>query len=459
VYSDAGAYNENIILKILKWLSDKAATLHQTVRESVPQDKHCGSFSDAQLLVTLLRALDLRVRLVMVLNPTPFKERKASGKEKSVKGSKEKTTVMSSQEKELSEEGMELAVESNKPQSKSSSSGKKVDNGGTSKNTTGTTGKKVHQSTGEGSSSSCTAQKGTRNRPHTTKQRIQRSTSRSSPYFKKQTRRRGTRTTSRNMEEEGDPDNLEQLTSKQTSGSDSEYVPENAKLKKRNLSAAFEGMEDHDDDDDDDDDFEQPKKKRRKSSSKLVGATPAKKLKQATDRKAKTEVQSKPLKSSSKTSTSRRKSKITTTSDSKDSDSSKAGEGGSKSQSVPLALEGEDSNLTAATNSDTNQSRGSSLESVEILKSEETACWAEVYLTVAGCDGGTGGGRSRGEAGEDSKERWTCVHLPSCSVDQPHLCEKHCTIPLNYVIAIENGELHDVVHKHVYLEVHVCDPI
>ena len=497
MYSDAGAYNENTILKILKWLSNKTATLHQTIRESVPQDKDGGTFSDAQLLVTLLRALGLRVRLVMVLNPIPFKESKASGKGKSVKGSEEKTvTVVSYQEKAVSEEGMELTIESSrketrslkerkstgnnrgksiedsemivagadekesgekidlavepdapsspskketksfvkrrhdKSQRKSGSGGEKVDDDGTGKNTTGTTGKKIHQSTDKGSSFSCTtAQKGTRNRSQTAKQRKQRSTSTSSPYLKKQPRRRGTRTSSRDMEEEEeeDPGNLEQSMSKQSSGSDSEYVPEEAKQKKRNLSTAFEGIGGHDDDNDDDD-FEQPKKKRKRSSSKSVGATPAKKLKQAAERKAKAELESRPSKSSSKTSTSRRKSKSTTTSDSKD--------GGTKSQSTPVALERENSNLTAASNSDTNQSRGSSLEGVEILKSEETACWAEVYLSVAGVGGGTS--REDGEI-KNSKERWTCVHLPSLSVDLPHLCEKHCTIPLHYVIAIENG--------------------
>ena len=508
VYSDAGAYNENTILKILKWLSNKTATLHQTIRESVPQDNDGGTFSDAQLLVTLLRALGLRVRLVMVLNPIPFKESKASGKGKSGKGSEEKTvTMVSYQEKALSEEGMELTVESDAPsrketrslkerkstgsnreksiedsemivagadekesgektdltiepdapsspskketksfvkrkcdksQSKSGSGGEKVDDDGTGKNTTGTTGKKVRQSIDEGSSSSCTtAQKGTRNRSQTARQRKQRSTSTSSPYFKKQPRRRGTRTLSRDIEEEEeeDPGNLEQSMSKQSSGSDSEYVPEEAKQKKRNLSSAFEGVGDHDDDDDEDD-FEQPKKKRKRSSSKSVGVTPAKKLKQAADRKVKAEVQSKSSKSSSKTATSRRKSKLTTTSGSKDSGSNQLKEGGSKSQSIPVAFKGEDSNLTAASNFDTNQSRGSSLEGVEILKSEETACWAEVYLTVAGMGGGTS--REDGKV-KNSRERWTCVHLPSLSVDLPHLCEKHCTIPLHYVIAIENG--------------------
>ena len=465
VHANAETYNENAILKILKWLSNKTATLHQTLTESLLQGEDCSLLSDAQLLVTLLRALGLRVRLVMVLNPIPFKESKSSNKRKSAE-SNEQTAV--SHEGKESEEQMELTVELDAPSSKetkpsgkrkrkdcheksqsksgkSGNDGKKADDDGTNKTTTGTMGKKPHQSTNEGSSSSCAGrqtQKRTRKRSQATKQQKQDSASTSSPYFKKQTRHRSS-TSSRDMEEE-DPSNLEQSTSKQSSGSDSEYVPEKVKPKKRNLSTSFEGIGGNNDDDDseEDDDFQQPKKKRRRSSSKLVGATPAKKLKQAADKKTKAGVQSKPLKSSSKTATLRRKSKSTTFSDSKDSDSNQAMEGESKSQSKPVALhvERKDANLTAASNSDTNQSRGSSLESVEIVKSEETACWAEVYLTVAVHGGTEGRMRGEGEKEEEAK-RWRCVHLPSCSVDQPHLCEKHCTIPLHYIIAIENGEL------------------
>ena len=519
VYSNAEAYNENIILKILKWLSNKTPTaLHQTLKESMLQDVYCSAFSDAQLLVTLLRALGLRVRLVMVLNPIPFKETKASGKGKPVKGG-EKTVAIHYEEKD-SGEGMELTIESAAPsrkkarslkESKSTSkrksmedsemtavaivpdekesgeemdltieqdapptfkkatgkrkregsreksqgklnSGKDDGGGGTSKTTKGTVRKKSQQSTDEESSSSCTldgqAQKGrTKRQSQATKQQKQRATSTSSPYFKKQTRRRSTCRSSKEVEEEdGDPGNLEQSTSKRSSGSDSEYLPERDKPKKRNLSASFEEIQG---DDDDDDDFEPPKKKRRKSSSKLAGATPAKKLKQAADKKAKAETLTKP-----KTATSRRKSKSTTSSDSKDGDSNRPREDGSNSQAKPVTLEeGKDSSLTAASNSDSNQSRGSPLdpEGVKIVKSEDTACWAEVYLTVAGQGGKEVGTRGEGgkEKGEKEAKRWTCVHLPSCSVDQPHLCEKHCTIPLHYVIAIENGEPH--VHVHVYI--------
>ena len=440
VYSDAEVYDTNAILKILKWLSNKTATLHQTLQESLLQDKDCSTSSDAQLLVMLLRALGLRVRLVMVLNPISFKESKASGKRKSVEGS-EKTTAVPEDE---SGEQLELIVESDalssketkssgtrkhkgNHESKSDNGGEEAHDGSSSKNAKATR-KRSRQSTDEGSSSSYSGgqvQKKTRKRSQTTKQQKQHRTSTSSPYFKRQTRSKS-KSSSRDMEED-DPSNLEQLMRKLSSGSDSEYVPEKVMPKKRKLSSSFERLGDGGDDDDDD--FEQPKKKQRRSSSKLIGTTPAKKLRQAADKKAKAERESKALQSSSKATTWRRKGSKST----KDDDSSQTMEDGSKSQSK-TALEEKDLNLTAASNS---QSRSSPLESVEIVKSEETACWAEVYLTVASRkEGGT-----RGEEEKEKAKRWTCVHLPSCSVDQPHLCEKHCTIPLHYVIAIDNGEL------------------
>ena len=444
VYSDAEVYDTNAILKILKWLSNKTATLHQTLQESLLQDKDCSTSSDAQLLVMLLRALGLRVRLVMVLNPISFKESKASSKRKSVEGSEKTTAVPEDKE---SGEQMELIVESDALSSKETKSSgtrkhkgnheSKSDNGGeearggSSSKIAKATRKRSRQSTNEGSSSSYSggqAQKKARKCSQTTKQQKYHTTSTSSPYFKKQTRSKS-KSSSRNMEED-DPSNLEQLMRKLSSGSDSEYVPEKVMPKKRNLSSSFERLGDGGDDgDDDDDDFEQPKKKQRRSSSKLIGTTPAKKLRQAADKKAKAERESKALQSSSKPTTWRRKGSKST----KDDDSSQTMEDGSKSQSK-TALEEKDLNLTAASNS---QSRSSPLESVEIVKSEETACWAEVYLTVASRkEGGT-----RGEEEKEKAKRWTCVHLPSCSVDQPHLCEKHCTIPLHYVIAIDNGEL------------------
>ena len=54
-----------------------------------------------------------------------------------------------------------------------------------------------------------------------------------------------------------------------------------------------------------------------------------------------------------------------------------------------------------------------------VLFAGDTTSWVEVYV--------------------QSKRLWKSVHLPSLSVGQPQLCEKHCSQPLNYIIGIENG--------------------
>ena len=73
-------------------------------------------------------------------------------------------------------------------------------------------------------------------------------------------------------------------------------------------------------------------------------------------------------------------------------------------------LRGESDTISEQTSSD-----------VQLVTVEDAPCWAEVFVV--------------------SKKKWTCVHLPSCSVGQPQLCERHCTLPLNYVVAFENGKL------------------
>ena len=55
---------------------------------------------------------------------------------------------------------------------------------------------------------------------------------------------------------------------------------------------------------------------------------------------------------------------------------------------------------------------------VEVLNVDETGSWSEVYFP--------------------DRKRWLCVHLTSCSIDQPQLCEKHCLLPLHYVVAFQN---------------------
>ena len=58
-------------------------------------------------------------------------------------------------------------------------------------------------------------------------------------------------------------------------------------------------------------------------------------------------------------------------------------------------------------------------EEVELVEVEETGSWTEVYVP--------------------GMKKWACLHLSSCSVDQPKLCEKHCSLPLHYVLAFEHG--------------------
>lgn len=57
---------------------------------------------------------------------------------------------------------------------------------------------------------------------------------------------------------------------------------------------------------------------------------------------------------------------------------------------------------------------------VEFIDAEETGGWAEVLLM--------------------DRKQWVCLHAPSCSVGQPQLCEKHCPLPLHYVVAFEHSE-------------------
>ena len=388
VHDDVEKYDQASVLKILKWVASKTSELHQTLRKSTPEDEDY-QFSDVQILVTLLRALGLRTRLVMVLNPVSFKENKSSVKRKSV---------------DMGE----------KTQSKSDG-GKNEDNGETSKlktesaeDVSSETIRKARRkrrrsalekdvsSPPSPSSSSSQPQRKSRRQPQTSKQRRcseGATTSKNSPYFKKQaksspyspyfqkqveTKRKSsqTRESAGNIEEE------------QSSGSDSEYVPEEKiKSKRRNLSSSLSSKNVEDSDDD----FQQPKKKRRRSSQVVaVSPAPAKKLKEAVKR-------------------------------TKDKSSKSPLKGGASERRA-------DSDVVCV-GSSSNESRGCS-EGVEVVKCEETGSWAEVYLSAEG-------GESRAEK---VTKKWSCVHLPSCSIDQRHLCEKQCSLPLNYVIAIEKGE-------------------
>ena len=395
VFTDVDEYSHETISKILKWVSSRTTTLHQALRETVSQCEEDYRFINEQLLVTLLRALGLRVRLVIVLNPVSFKESRSTSKRKSVDVGDDTSPKKSADgEGEEKRENLRLKSECKSVSSPTSDasevSGKKE--------------KRSRRTSNEGSSSSSSSacsqtQKKARKRSPAVITRQGNTTAKKSPYFKKQTGRRGSKTSKQSAisvkEREGEEASLdlEQSKKNESSDSDSEYLPEEERSqttpKKRRLIGSTSR-----DFADSDDDFVPPKKKRRKTSLKSTGASPAKKLKRAldeSDKKLSPEVVPKTAKGTLKGVQSRK--------------TSGPGDG------------------------DLCRSRGSSSESVEVVRSEETACWAEVYLPAE---------EDRG-SGMEKRRKWSCVHLPSCSVNQPHLCEKHCTLALNYVIAIENG--------------------
>lgn len=59
---------------------------------------------------------------------------------------------------------------------------------------------------------------------------------------------------------------------------------------------------------------------------------------------------------------------------------------------------------------------------------DENSSWAEVFL--------------------EDQQRWVSLHLTSCTVDCPQLCERHAPYQFSYIVAIENGMLLIGAHQH-----------
>ena len=72
LHSNTEHYNQDSLLKILKWSSAKMSQLSKHVETTSP-DSEFQSLTVVQLLVALLRAIGLRTRLILVLNPISFK--------------------------------------------------------------------------------------------------------------------------------------------------------------------------------------------------------------------------------------------------------------------------------------------------------------------------------------------------------------------------------------------------
>ena len=72
LHSNTEHYNQDSLLKILKWSSAKMSQLSKHVETTSP-DSEVQSLTVVQLQVALLRAIGLRTRLILVLNPISFK--------------------------------------------------------------------------------------------------------------------------------------------------------------------------------------------------------------------------------------------------------------------------------------------------------------------------------------------------------------------------------------------------
>ena len=79
-------YNQDSLLKTLKWFAVKISQLTKHVETTLPESEF-QSLTGVQLLVTLLRAIGLRTRLVLVLNPISFKPASVKSGRKSSEGS------------------------------------------------------------------------------------------------------------------------------------------------------------------------------------------------------------------------------------------------------------------------------------------------------------------------------------------------------------------------------------
>ena len=92
LYSKTDHYNQESLLKLLKWFLARAVQLSKDVGSSHP-DSEFQSLTAVQLLVALMRVLSLRARLVLVLDPIPFKKApvhsgRKSSQDSSASGSK-----------------------------------------------------------------------------------------------------------------------------------------------------------------------------------------------------------------------------------------------------------------------------------------------------------------------------------------------------------------------------------
>lgn len=378
LYGNPSLYTIDSLLKLLKWFSIERSCIERVVHGS---GTDLEDVSINQILVALLRALGLRTRLIMVLNPLPYKttptNRKksvddtATSSPQKVKGRKKQRALL------VKSESLDC-IQSNsvtrKRERSSDVSGTKEE--GVTRSSDPVTmdmemeakpafTRRTRSSFRDGKTV-CSVPK----TPEKIKPEDENASNTTgcgnSPYFKKKLRQdKHTRRKKISSSEESE--------SHLSKDSDIDYLSLSTKSgqAKRKMSASFQNTSS-----DDDDEFVPPKpKKKRESRTKK----PARKLKKAVDNSDTTSSSNSchPSDTLTQSSTARKCKGVTDT-------------------------------ISEQTSSD-----------VQLVTVEDTSCWVEVFVA--------------------SKKKWTCVHLPSCSVGQPQLCEKDCTLPLNYVVAFENG--------------------
>ena len=342
VYSDINLYTQDTILKLLNWFSKRTSSLQDQISEQM------GSLNmtTVQLLVAILRAIGLRTRLVMVLNPMSFKP-----------PSSQSHTLMDPVSKETDDQ--KGSVTDGKDTSSTVCAGE-VDSGTIVKIESGANLEDVSEKATVVESHEKAENKRKRKRStemqssankakrHSSEQRST-VVNKRSPYFKKKSKKKCLERC----------DEIEQA-SKKSRDSDTDYQPDIKSLES-NIDISLPS---------DDEDFVQSNKKKRHSKT----TPPAKKLKKAAEKSHK-----------------------------------------SKRSSVS------EPTLTASPPNTSGDS------DVKLQNVEDTASWAEVYLHTA-------------TTRDKNEKRWLSVHLLSASVGQSQLCEKHCTIPLHYVVAFETGK-------------------
>ena len=492
VPEEAAKFSKVTLLKLLRWFCHESSRLQAAVLSHVGGALECengvwSGAADSQMLVSLLRSLGLRSRLVMVLHPLPLKtpaSGKAEGKGESKKGKGRGKKVElkgsgsgSSEEDEdggkqgsLGEKLLQYNLQKGlscgeTPSSAEAGSGDldvtKEPGGCSGVTREGGGGSdlvesrsrslrgKVARKKGD-SSDGRKSVRGKGKKRSTTARTEDKEVSReqASPYFvkkecegarvegPKRAERKGSGNT--RVGSRGQPKKAK--ASDCTAGTSMPKVtcPKGRRMRK---SPSPEFIVEEEEDGDDDYDFVSQRKRRRKS---VRSATSSKKPKKAlTENKERTPTKPKASSSGSRSSlpspllsrSTIPPSSLPSTSSSPTPSALSSRLPSTPSSSSSPAPSSLHSRLPSTPSSHT-PSISSSLSSrllagtaesaafppakVEFQHAEETGHWAEVL--------------------SPDQQRWWCVHPPSLSIDQPKLCEKHCTIPLRYVVAFESGE-------------------